>query len=484
MYLNQILQGVPHTKEIREDMEITGISYDTRTLAPGNLFVALSGYRSDGNCYIREALEKGAVAVLTATKPQCQGPWIVADNPRLALATMAANWYGNPAESLMIIGVTGTNGKTSTTYLLKGVLEGVTGKKVGLIGTNQILIGDEIYPATRTTPESLELHGLLRQMVNEGCTYVVMEVSSHALAMGRTHGLTFEASIFTNLTQDHLDFHHTMEEYREAKKDIFRQSKCAILNLDDEAGRYYQEVVSCPVITYSENKTQSDITAKNIRLFPTCVEFEGLTEEKLCRIRLPIPGGFSIYNALGVLACGLSLGLGLEEMAGALEQAEGIKGRLEVVPVPAQFTVIIDYAHSPDALENVLTSVRDFTTGKLYCLFGCGGDRDRSKRALMGNIATTLADVVVITSDNPRTEEPEGIIADILKGVVDKSTSCHVISDRRSAISFVLSQMTAGDVVVLAGKGHETYQEIQGQFYHLDEREEVEAFFALDLANQ
>ena len=417
MRLNQLLQGVALTRRVlEEDREITGVSYDTRTMAPGCLFAALPGYKTDGQKFIREALNKGAAAVLCREAPAFPGPWLVASDPREALAGVAANWYGRPADHLTCVAVTGTNGKTTTTYLLKAVLEGALGAKVGLIGTNQNMIGDQVLPAQRTTPESCELQALLRAMVDAGCTHVVMEASSIALALHRTAGIRFAAGIFTNLTEDHLDFHKTMDAYRAAKGLLFQQTDLAVLNLDDEAGRYYAKTVSCPVFTYSERKDEASLVAKNIRLFPSHVEFEVVAKGLIGRIFLPIPGGFSIYNALGVIACALNLGMSLPDIASALRSARGVKGRVEVVPVPAAYTVVIDYAHTPDALENILTTVRDLTDRRVVCLFGCGGDRDRSKRPLMGAIAADLADLVIVTSDNPRTEAPETIITDIWRG--------------------------------------------------------------------
>ena len=479
MKLDQLLEGVALTAcAVSRDVQITSVSYDTRTLKPGALFVALSGYKTDGHRHIGEALNKGATAVLCQHPPEGEGPWLVCPDTRAALAAVSANWFSHPARELTLLAVTGTNGKTTTTYLLKEVLERCAGARVGLIGTNRNMIGDESFPAGRTTPESWDLQQLLRNMADAGCTHVVMEVSSHALVLHRVDGLRFAAGIFTNLTPDHLDFHKTMEAYRDAKGLLFAQTDLAVLNLDDEAGRYFARTVSCPRLTYSENKNEADLTAKNIRLFPERVEFEAVTLDDIRRVRLPIPGGFSIYNALGVLACTQGLGLPLSAAAEALAHVKGVKGRIEVVPVPAPYTVLIDYAHTPDALENILTTVRGLTQNRVVCLFGCGGDRDRSKRPVMGAIAADLADFVVVTDDNPRTESPQAIIDDILKGMEGTPTPYAVKPDRRAAIRYVLSQGRPGDVIVLAGKGHETYQEINGVKHHLDEREEIKDFFA------
>ena len=479
MKLWQLLAGVPLTGECsNQDMEITSISYDTRTLLPGALFVALPGAKTDGSLYIDQALAKGAAAVVCRRRPQREGVFFTTPDPRRALALLAENWFGHPGREMTLIGVTGTNGKTTTTFLIKEMLEGVLKTRVGLIGTIQNMVGERVLPAHRTTPESYEVQQLLREMADSGCTHVVMEVSSHALVQHRVEGLDFSVAAFTNLTQDHLDYHHTMEEYRDAKGLLFRQCETAVLNLDDEAGRYLARTVAVPRLTYSERRDEADLTAKNLRLFPDRVEFEAVAEGAISRVRLPIPGGFTVYNALGVLTCGLALGLPLADCADALAKAPGVKGRIEVVPVPADFAVIIDYAHTPDALENILTTVRDFTAGRVICLFGCGGDRDRTKRPQMGAIAGSLADVAVVTSDNPRTEEPEAIIRDILPGLEGTAAQVVVEPDRRAAIRRALSLAKPGDTVVLAGKGHETYQEVGTQVLHLDEREEVAAYFA------
>ena len=478
MKLRQLLNGVPlKGGNIDKEMEINSISYDSRTLEPGALFVALPGDKTDGHRYIDTALERGAAAVLCQRAPDRPGPWLVTEDARLALALLSANWFGHPGDAMTLVAVTGTNGKTTTTSLIKELLEGTRRAKVGLIGTNRNMIGREELPAHRTTPESYELQALLRQMLDNGCTYVVMEVSSHALVQHRVEGLEFSVGVFTNLTQDHLDYHGSMEAYRQAKGLLFRQCRKAVLNLDDPAGRWYGERVECPAFTYSENKDAACLTAKNIRLFPGHVEFEAVSREDIQRIHLPIPGGFTIYNALAAISCGLCLGLTLADIAASLRSAKGVRGRVEVVPVPTAYTVLIDYAHTPNALENVLLTARDFTAGRLICLFGCGGDRDRTKRPLMGGVVRELADVAVITSDNPRTEDPWAIIQDVLTGMGGPGGEVHVEPDRRQAIRWALAQGRSGDVIVLAGKGHETVQEVQGVTLPLDEREIVAEYF-------
>ncbi len=480
MKLSALLAGVELLgQNLREDPEISGLCYFSKEAGPHMLFVAISGYHTDGHQFIQEAMNRGATAVLCERAPEDDTvPYLQVKDVRAALAQISACFYGYPAERLTILSVTGTNGKTTTTYLLKAMLEGVLGTRVGLIGTNQNVIGDQVLPAVRTTPESLDLQRLLSQMVEAGCTHVVMEVSSHALVLNRVDGILFERAIFTNLTQDHLDFHKTMEAYRAAKGMLFSRCKKAIYNLDDEAGRYYLAQKTCPAMTYSENKDEADVVAKNIRLFSDRVEFEVVTMEDIGRIGLPIPGGFTIYNALGVIACGLSMGFSLGDIGKALKHAGGVKGRIEVVPIDADFTVLIDYAHTPNALENILMTVRKFTKGRVLLLFGCGGDRDRSKRPIMGAIGAELSDLVMVTSDNPRTEPPEAIIQDILEGMNESQTPYLVEPDRRRAIAGILDLAQPDDIVVLAGKGHETYQIIGYETRPLDERQEVAAWAA------
>lgn len=469
MRLKELLEGTGYEGPAPQDMEIEGVSCDTRTIKPGELFVALRGYKTDGHKYIDEARARGAAAVVAE---EGEDTLLVPDS-RAALAVLSANWFGHPAGDLAVIGVTGTNGKTTTTTLLWAMLQETLGSPVGLIGTNGIRIGEETFPAQRTTPESWEVQQWLRRMADAGCGHVVMEVSSHALCMHRVDGIRFAVGAFTNLTQDHLDFHKTMEEYRAAKGRLFAQSDVSVLNLDDEAGRYYWETVEGERLSYSESRDEAGLTAKNLRLEPGRIEFEAVAQDELAHVSLGIPGGFTLYNALCALGCAKALGLPLERAAAALGHAPGVKGRMEVVPHAGPGTVIIDYAHTPDALEKALTALRDFTEGRLICLFGCGGDRDRSKRAIMGSIAADLADVCVVTSDNPRSEPPEAIIGDILRGMVRFDKVKIVEPDRERAIRLGLSLLKEGDTLLLAGKGHETYQEVKGEKRHLDEREIV-----------
>lgn len=472
MLLRQLLEGIDYTGEVNGDLEILGISYNTATLKAGELFVALRGYKTDGHSYISQAREKGAVAVLGE---EGDGVICVPDS-RAALAVLAANWFGHPARALKLVGVTGTNGKTTTTTLLWGMLRAALGTPVGLIGTNENRIGDRVVPTERTTPDSFELQRLLREMADAGCTHAVMEVSSHALCLNRVDGLRFAVGAFSNLTQDHLDFHKTMEAYREAKGRLFDLSDTAVINSDDEAGRYYAANAPCPVCTYGWRQ-EADLIARDVRLLPDRVEFTLADGKEERTVRLGIPGSFSVYNALCALGCARALGISAEAAVRALGEARGVKGRMEVVPTPAAGTVIIDYAHTPDALKNALTALRDFTRGRLICLFGCGGDRDKTKRPIMGAIAAELADWCVVTSDNPRGEEPNAIIEDILAGMGESDTPRTVEPDRPTAIRKTLERLEEGDVLLLAGKGHETYQEVLGEKHHMDEREIVAEYY-------
>ncbi len=473
MKLQKLLQGVQVIKLSADpDMEITGITFDSRKVVPGDLFMAISGFATDGNRFIPAAMEKGAAVVVTAREPEQDVPYVLVESDRLAMAQLAANFYDHPAKKLCMIGVTGTNGKTSVTLLLKHILETVRGAKVGLIGTMENLIGTQVVPTERTTPESPDLQALFSRMVDAGCSYAIMEVSSHALELERVGGVFYDVAAFTNLTEDHLDFHKTMEAYCQAKAKLFRRCTKAVVNKDDQWFRKICAGSSCPVLTTGVN-IGAALTARDLELLSDGIRFTAVYGKKKVPVQLPIPGKFTVYNALTVLGIALQLGISLEDSAQALKTAKGVKGRVEVVPTPGtDYTVLIDYAHTPDGLQNVLSSVKGFCKGRLIAVFGCGGDRDPVKRPIMGKIGTQIADIAVITSDNPRTEDPHAIIRDIMEGVENRS-NCAVIENRIEAIRYAMDIAEKNDIIVLAGKGHETYQEICGVKNHLDEREEV-----------
>ena len=476
MKLRALLQGIAILKtNVDLEQEITAVAYDSRKVTPGSLFVAITGFATDGNLYIPMALEKGAAAVVTAKVPEADIPYVLVESDRLALAHLGANYYGHPAKSMKLIGVTGTNGKTSSTLLLKHVLETVQGAKVGLMGTMENLIGHESVPTERTTPESFELQALLAKMRDGGCSHVIMEVSSHAIALERVAGLHYAVAAFTNLTEDHLDFHVTMENYCDAKAELFARCDHAVANADDQWFTRMCAKAACPVLSTSA-KGQADLYAEDAELLSDGVRFTAVCSQERVQVRLPIPGKFTVYNTLTVLGMALALGISLTDAAKALESAQGVKGRVEVVPTPGKdYTVLIDYAHTPDGLENVLSSVRGFCKGRLIAVFGCGGDRDPIKRPIMGRIGAEIADIAIITSDNPRTEDPAKIIADIVKGIDPEKNNYEVIENRVQAIHHAMDIGKKNDIIVLAGKGHETYQEINRVKHHLDEREVVAA---------
>ena len=474
MKLRQLIANLEVLESTADpELEISGISYDSRKTEPGGLFVAIRGFETDGHRFIPKAVENGAAAVLCEVAPADGTPYVKVKDCRYALAIVSRDFYGNPAGEMKIIGFTGTSGKTSSTYILKHVLESAAGEKVGLIGTNGNMIGDRALHAEHTTPESLELHQLFRQMRDEGCTHVVMEVSSHSLVLSRVAGITFDVAVFTNLSQDHLDLHGTMDEYAAAKKRIFSQCRRGCVNADDAYSEFMAEGAPCPILRYTTEDREAELTAKDVRLSASGVRFAAVYGDELALTRLAIPGMFSVYNALGVLAACLSLGMPLADAAAGVSSALGVKGRMESVPTDGDYSIIIDYSHKPDALEKALKALRPVTKGRLIVLFGCGGDRDRLKRPIMGEIAADNADLVIVTSDNPRTEDPMDIIREILPGVKSRHKPYKMICDRPEAIRWAIDNAGCGDVILLAGKGHEDYQIIGHEKHHMDEREIV-----------
>lgn len=460
-----------------ENVEISSVEYDSRNVREGSLFIAISGFQTDGHLYIEKAVKNGAVAVLCEKAdlvPEGISYALTRDG-RLAMANVGSAFYGGAAKRLKMIGITGTNGKTTTTYLIKKILE-LVGVKTGLIGTNQNMIGDKVLETGRTTPESLDLHKLLYDMEEGGATHVIMEVSSHALQLKRVAGINFEVGAFTNLTRDHLDFHKTFEAYCDAKAILFKNCKNGCINIDDEWAERIMKDATCQSLSYGINNN-ADIKAENIRLSERGVIFNVNYQGKVHEVRLGIPGMFSVYNALTAISVCLSLGISFEDIIKGLILAKGVKGRCEVVNILADYTVIIDYAHTPDGLENIINTVRGFASGRVITVFGCGGDRDRTKRPIMGEAAERLSDYTIVTSDNPRSEEPAAIISDILEGMKKKDGTYIAIENRTDAIKHAMEIARKGDVIILAGKGHETYQILKEGTIHYDEREIVKEIF-------
>ena len=391
-------------------INVSGICYDSRALRSGEIFVAITGYETDGHKYINDAISKGAVCVICEKEPEASVPYVLVEDSRKALASISAVWFGYPAKKMKLIGVTGTNGKTSVTNLIKHILKKCTDDKIGLIGTNGNFIGERELPAEHTTPESYEMHKLLDKMVIEGCKYVVMEVSSHALFLDRVYGIKFDIGVFTNLTPDHLDFHDTMDDYADAKSILFQISEKSIINIDDIWAQTMAEKAAGPVISYAVNNSSADLVGKDIKLLADRIEFCVLSVGSINRVELQIPGMFSVYNALASIAAVVLLGFDINDITPVLQSYHGVKGRVEVIPTGCDFTVLVDYAHTPDALSKIITAVRGFAKNRVVTVFGCGGDRDKIKRPLMGQIAVDLSDYAIITSDNPRTENPADII--------------------------------------------------------------------------
>ena len=456
---------------LKEDTEIVSITCDSRRVEEGCLFVCIEGTAVDGHRFAEAAQQAGAAAVVVQRDLGLHTQ-LMATNTRMAWAQICANWFGHPATRLKMVGVTGTNGKTTTTTLIKSMLE-QEGHKVGLIGTIHNLIGDRVLPARHTTPDPYDLQSLLALMVVEGCDYCVMEVSSHALDQRRVAGCVYEVGVFTNLTQDHLDYHGTMENYMLAKKELFSLSRIGIVNHDDAWAPAISDGVPCPLTTYSAKDDAADYVARNIRYRADGVDFELVGVGQIGRVNMQIPGQFSVYNGLCAATVCLKLGMPFDRVVAALSAAAGVKGRAEVVPTGRDFTVVIDYAHTPDGLDNICRTLKQCCKGRLVTLFGCGGDRDKTKRPLMAQSAAALSDFLVITSDNPRTEEPAAIIADIVAGLADTTTPYTVVENRVEAIHWAIANAQAGDTILLAGKGHETYQILADEVIHLDEREVV-----------
>lgn len=481
LLIGATLSGDPDTK-------VTSIATDSRSCQQGALFICLPGESWDGHDFVEEAVQRGAVAIVSSQKiPQTSVPIIHVDDTRVAMAVIACHFYRYPSLNLNLIGITGTNGKTTISYLIEKVLLDA-GMRTGMIGTIRTKVGDKSYAVRNTTPDCVELQKTLREMVQDAVDYCVMEVSSHALAMGRVKGCRFRTAVFSNLSQDHLDYHRSMEHYRWSKGLMFSrlgntyeresgQRQYVVLNADDPASSHFRALTSMQTVSYGiDNPAQ--IRATQIRTHARGTAFVVEAFGKKVEFQLKLIGRFNVYNTLAAVATCLLEGIQLEQIRDSLEQVRGIEGRLETIQAGQDFTVIVDYAHTPDSMENVLSTISEFVQGRIICVFGCGGNRDRSKRRMMGEIAARYSDYVTLTSDNPRFENPETILDDIEAGLTFMSRDSYVrIPDRKQAIEHAIALARHGDVVLIAGKGHETVQEINGKRIRFDDR--IEALNAI-----
>ena len=477
MRLGELLARLPGAQLRGEPgLEITAVTHDSRRAGPGALFVAIEGTASDGNQYVEAARKNGARAVASELPPSGEGAWLRVENARQALAVFSAAVLGDPALSLALVGVTGTNGKTTTTYLIDSALR-AAGEKPGLLGTVEYRLGDRVAEAVRTTPESSDLQQLFRQMVDAGCRHAVLEVSSHSLALERVFGLQFKVAVFTNLTRDHLDFHGDMDGYFAAKRQLFssllREDGHAVVNLDDDRAAELTAASRGTVWTYSASgRAGADLAAEEVQASLEGTRFSARTPAGRLDIETPLLGRFNVENVLAATGAALALGLPREAIERGIASLGGVPGRMERVLAGQPFTVLVDYAHTDDALKNLLDTVRDLQPRRVITVFGCGGDRDRSKRPLMGAVASRLSDLVVITSDNPRSEPPDAIIDEIRRGIpASRGSDTLVVPERREAITRALETAVAGDVVVIAGKGHETYQVLRERTVPFDDRQ-------------
>ena len=474
MKLSHILSGLDVKTEYG-DIEIKGVAFDSRKVKEGYLFVCINGESVDGHKFAKSAEELGASVIVAQKNTDSALPHVIVNDSREAMFKIAAAWYGHPENSLEFIGVTGTNGKTSTAFFTKRILDKM-GYKTGMIGTVCNMICDRVLPADVTTPEPLALFELFADMVKSDVKYVVMEVSSHSLAQKRVCGLHFKSAVFTNLTQDHLDYHKTMENYKQTKFSLFSQSDTAIINIDDKTGEEFLAKLPCKSLTFSTRKNNADFVGKDVKLKPSGVSFQTVTLGGIARVTTASPGAFMVYNALGAIGAVCALGFKFLEILPHVSSLGAVDGRAQIISGERPYTVMIDYAHTPDGLENILSSVKQYAKGRLITLFGCGGDRDKTKRPVMARAACKYSDYVIVTSDNPRTEDPSAIIDDILKGITLDKNKYKVIENRRDAIRYAIEIAKDGDVVVLAGKGHEKYQILGKEKKDFDEEKIAVAF--------
>lgn len=475
MRLKDILSGVDYIGNVDLESEVSFVTSDSRKAQENCVFVAIKGLKFDGHEHIMDALSRKSGFIVTEKDMKIDNQ-IIVKNSRSVYAVMCANFHGNPSKKLKLVAVTGTNGKTTVTRVIKQILE-LNNKKTGLLGTIENEIGSLVLPSKHTTPDPAELHVLFDRMVKSGCEYAIMETSSHALDQHRLDGCKFSVAVFTNLSQDHLDYHGNMEEYYKAKKKIFDMSDKAIINLDDEYGKRLKNELEnntdLEVITFSAHDDASSYTARNIEKHAEGVDFAFVGSGIIQRIKFGMPGGFSVSNAMAAASACLAMGLSLEEIAYGLSNCGGVKGRAEVIPTGLGFTIICDYAHSPDGLEKIITAMKDLAKGRVVTLFGCAGNRDSKKRPLMGKIVGNLSDFVVLTSDNPRSEDPQLIIDQTVEGLKTTGAPYVVFVDRYEAIKWAIENAQKDDILILAGKGHEDYQVLSHGTIAFDEHKIV-----------
>ena len=473
MQLRMLTENMPYLSQVRGDLDtqILSLCSNSREKVEKGLFFCIPGARFDAHDYAPQAVANGCCALVVDHFLDIDVPQVKVTNVRAAMSRMAAAFYGHPAQEMRLVGVTGTKGKTTTTYMIKSILE-QAGLKVGLVGTTGNMIGQKRIASNYTTPDPIDLQRDLRQMRDEGVQAVVMEVSAHAIDMHRLDGLVFEVGAYTNLSQDHLDYFGTMEKYFECKKLFFTtgMTKNAVLNVDEETSQNVRRSLSIPHLTYGI-AADADLFARDIEITEDGVAFElRLQGMHTLPINLRMTGMFNVYNAIAAASCAMVLGVSHEDIKAGLEKIENVPGRIEMLPTGTPYRVILDYAHAPDALDNILKTCREFTKGRLIALFGCGGDRDKGKRPIMGRIGGELADLCILTSDNPRTEDPMAILASIEEGIQETACPYVVIENRREAIRHALEIGKPGDVIALCGKGHENYQEINGVKHPFDEK--------------
>lgn len=470
MKLSYLLRNTA-AKSDWQDVEISYITDDSRKCKQGCAFVCIEGKNFDGHTAAKKAEEMGAAAIIAQRDVGCRNQVIV-DNTRSEYAKMCSLFFSQPSERMILIGVTGTNGKTTVSTLIYNLLISL-GKKAGLIGTVSNIIGSKKTDSVLTTPDAFELNRMFSEMVECGTEYCVMEVSSQALDQCRTDGCHFDVAVFTNLTQDHLDYHGSMENYIAAKRKLFLNCDKAIINIDDASYKALLEGTDCKVTTYSASRNAADLTAKTVKLSPKGVDYAIVGISMIGRVHYETPGMFSVYNSMAVIGCMLELGFDFDTVIANVAKLKSVKGRFEVLDTDTPYSVVVDYAHTPDGLENVLRTLNEVKKGRVITVFGCGGDRDKTKRPIMGRTVAELSDIAVVTTDNPRTEDPESIINDILDGMTGSTNKTYVKIDRTQAIELALSIAEENDIILLAGKGHETYQIIGKEKIHYDEREKV-----------